>query len=68
MENGSELMFNGWITDYTGAEVSIDMDTYDRYVTIPAPSNPSVATSITMYASWTKGKIYQMTSSRNSRR
>ena len=63
MENGSELMFNGWITDYTGAEVSIDMDTYDRYVTIPAPSNPSVATSITMYASWTKGKIYQMTSS-----
>ena len=56
-------MFNGWITDYTNAVVSIDMDTYDRYVTIPAPSNPQVATSITMYASWTKGKVYQMTSS-----
>lgn len=58
-----DLVFNGWITDYTGAVVSIDMETYDRYVTIPAPANPSTATSITMYAVWTKGKVYQMTSS-----
>ena len=62
-KDGYDLVFNGWITDYNNAEVSIDMDTYDRYVTIPAPSNPKEATSITMYAVWTRGKIYEMTSS-----
>ena len=46
--------FNGWITDYDGAVVSLDTDDYTRYVKIPAPDDPTVATSITMYATWTE--------------
>ena len=46
--------FNGWITDYDGAVVSLDSEIYTRYVKIPAPANPSEATSITMYATWTE--------------
>ena len=59
----ADLVFNGWITDYEGAEISIDMDTYDRYVTVDAP-NGNNAISITMYAVWTKGAITQITSSK----
>ena len=46
--------FNGWVTDYAGAVVSLDTDDYTRYVKIPAPADPTVATSITMYATWTE--------------
>ena len=46
----NDRAFNGWVTDYDGAVVSIDMDTYTRYVTVPAQSE----ISITMYASWTE--------------
>ena len=52
-----DLAFNGWVTDYAGAVVSLDTDVYTRYVKIPAPANPSEATSITMYASWTKATV-----------
>ena len=45
--------FNGWITDYPGAVVSLDLDTYTRYVTIPASSE----ISITMYATWTEATV-----------
>ena len=46
--------FNGWVTDYTGAVVSLDSDIYTRYVKIPAPADPTSPISITMYASWTE--------------
>ena len=42
--------FNGWITDYDGAVVSLDLDTYTRYVKVPAASE----INITMYATWTE--------------
>ena len=47
----TDLAFNGWVTDYDGAVVSFDVETYTRYVTIPASTGPI---SITMYASWTE--------------
>ena len=46
----NDRAFNGWVTDYEGAVVRLDMDTYTRYVTVPAQSE----ISITMYASWTE--------------
>lgn len=44
--------FNGWVTDYDNAIISLDMDTYTRSVKIPVNdiSNPI---SITFYSSWT---------------
>ena len=45
--------FNGWVTDYEGAVVSLDTDTYTRYVKIPASSE----INITMYASWTEATV-----------
>ena len=44
--------FNGWVTDYDGAVVSLDMDTYVRSVRIPV-SDVSQPVSITFYSSWT---------------
>ena len=44
--------FNGWVTDYTGAVISIDTDVYVRSVSIPV-SNISNPISITFYSSWT---------------
>ena len=44
--------FNGWVTDFTGAVVSLDTDTYVRHVSIPV-SNISNPISITFYSSWT---------------
>ncbi len=46
----NDRAFNGWVTDYEGAEVSLDVDTYTRYVKVPAQSE----INITMYASWTE--------------
>ncbi len=45
--------FNGWVTDYNGAVVSLDTDTYTRYVKVPASSE----INITMYASWTEATV-----------
>ncbi len=43
--------FNGWITDYEGAEISIDMGHYVRSVTIPiVDGNTDI--SIDFYSAW----------------
>ena len=52
--------FNGWVTDYTGAVVSLDIDTYVRKVTIPV-SNVSTPISITFYTSWTVASLAEAT-------
>jgi len=57
-----DKVFMGWITDYEDAEISIDMDTYTRYVKIPVIDVSDII-NITMYAVWGNGKIYNMTSS-----
>ncbi|MBR2678607.1 MAG: hypothetical protein IKE63_04240, partial [Bacilli bacterium] len=62
----TDLAFNGWITDYAGAVVSLDTDDYTRYVKIPAPADPTAATSITMYATWTEATAIVASVSNNN--
>lgn len=52
--------FNGWITDYEGAEVSLDSGIYTRYVKIPVTdiTNPI---SITFYADWINATTVEIT-------
>ncbi len=57
----NDKVFNGWVTDYYGAEVYIDMDEYVRYVRIPV-TDTSTPISITFYSSWSDGTIVQLTS------
>ena len=52
--------FNGWVTDYVGAVVSLDMDTYVRHVKIPV-SDISQPISITFYSSWTDATVVTST-------
>lgn len=58
-------VFNGWVTDFYGAEVYIDVDEYVRYVRIPV-TDITHPISITFYSSWTDGTIVEYTSSNNS--
>lgn len=53
--------FNGWVTDYDGAVVSLDTDTYVRSVKIPINSIESPI-SITFYTSWTIASVASNTS------
>ena len=52
--------FNGWVTDYTNAVVSLDMDTYVRSVKIPV-SDINNPISITFYSSWTVASLAETT-------
>lgn len=54
----NDKAFNGWVTDYSGAVVTLDVDNYVRKVKIPAPSNLSNPISITFNASWTVANTY----------
>lgn len=54
----NDLAFNGWITDYPGAIVSLDRDRYVRTVKIPVSNGPI---SITFYANWIEATTYNMT-------
>lgn len=54
--------FNGWLTNYPGATVSLNQDIYVRYATIPVTytngkPNPI---DITFYASWFPAKVYEV--------
>ena len=51
--------FNGWVTDYPGATISYDADTYTRRVTVPVTSD---IVNITFQSSWIDATVYQMTS------
>ena len=50
------MAFNGWVTDYTDAVVSLDIDTYVRSVKIPV-SDVTTPISITFYTSWTNASV-----------
>ncbi|MGM9879256.1 MAG: beta strand repeat-containing protein [Bacilli bacterium] len=59
--------FNGWITNYRGAEVSLDNDRYVRSVKVPVTysgGNPDTI-NITFNASWTDAESSTVSSSRN---
>lgn len=57
--------FNGWLTDYQGAQILYDAETYTRYVRIPVTYANGVSNTIniTMYASWIKATTATATSS-----
>ena len=57
--------FNGWVTDYTGAVISINAENYTRSVKIPVNSVSSPI-SITFYSSWTNANIITSYSSISS--
>lgn len=59
----NDKVFNGWLTDYDGAEITIDRDIYVRKVKIPVTytdgkPNPI---EINFYPSWINGRIYNLT-------
>lgn len=60
-----DKVFNGWITDYTSAQISYDDDTYTRYVQIPVTYSDGMPNTIniTMYASWISSTTVNATSS-----
>ena len=51
----NDLAFNGWVTDYKGAEISFDEDYYKRYVKIPVGNVNQI--EIHFYASWTDATV-----------
>lgn len=56
--------FNGWVTDYKGAEVSYDYNYYLRKVKIPVTYTNGIPDdiSITFYANWVDATVAQITS------
>lgn len=61
----NDLAFNGWVTDYPGAYIYLDTDTYVRYVRIPVTDVNQVI-SINFRASWINATTYEITSSNTS--
>ena len=59
--------FNGWVTDYVGAEIYLNKDIYTRFIKIPVTYNGDVPNNITanIYSSWTDGLHLTTTSLRN---
>lgn len=61
----NDKAFNGWVTDYLGAEVSLDTDIYVRTVKIPV-TDTSSPISIAFHASWVEATTYSITSTASS--
>lgn len=55
-----DMVFNGWISDYKGAVISYDDETYQRTIKVPVTSNQI---EINLYANWTEGKIVNVNDS-----
>ena len=55
--------FNGWVTDYPNAVIQLDMDYYERTVTIPASAGETI--SIEFKTSWTDATTVTSTSFTN---
>lgn len=64
----NDLMFNGWVTDYKGASVSLDNTYYERSAKVPVTYSNGKPNeiNITFYASWTEGKVAYVSSNFNS--
>ena len=64
----NDKAFNGWITDYNGATISFDKDTYTRTVTIPVTYTNGIPDmiNITFNASWINASTAEITSNNNS--
>lgn len=55
-----DMVFNGWISDYKGAVISYDDETYQRTIKVPVTSNQI---EINLYANWTAGKVVNVNNS-----
>ncbi len=55
-----DMVFNGWITDYSGASISYDDTYYARSAKVPVSSNKI---NINFYANWTSGEVAYVNSS-----
>lgn len=55
--------FNGWITDYSNAQITLDTDVYVRKVKIPITyqNGTPKPIEITFYASWINARVYNLT-------
>ena len=58
----NDKAFNGWLTEYPNAQISIDQDIYVRKVRIPVYYDNGVPKpiEITFYASWIKARTYNV--------
>lgn len=56
----NDMAFNGWVTDYRGAFVYLDRDTYVRYVKIPV-TDVNQTISIEFRASWINATTAEVT-------
>lgn len=63
----NDKAFNGWLTDYKGAQIVYDAETYTRYVRIPVTYSSGLPNmiNITMYASWIKSTTEIATKSKS---
>ena len=62
----TNMGFNGWTTDYSGATISYNDDYYSRYVKVPITYNNNIPNDIVIniYASWTPAKISSINSTK----
>ncbi len=63
----TDMGFNGWVTNYNGAEISYDSNYYTRSVKIPVTYQNGIPNliEIRMNASWVPSRTYQITSTSN---
>ncbi len=61
----NNLAFNGWITNYAGATITLDMDYYLRYAKVPVTyqNNKPKHIDITFTANWIPATASEMTTS-----
>ena len=54
-----DMGFNGWVTNYSGATTSLDVDYYVRYAKVPVTYTNNIpdVVDISFYASWVKATI-----------
>ena len=58
-DHPTDLAFNGWVTNYQGANISYDSDYYTRYVKVPVTYTNGIPNviHIDMHASWTNATV-----------
>lgn len=61
----NDKAFNGWVTDYSNAEITLDRDIYVRKVKIPVTyeNGKPKPIEITFYASWIQARTYNISGS-----
>ena len=63
----TDRAFNGWTTNYVGAEISFNGIYYERYVKVPVTYTDNKPTPITisLRASWVRASVYMLNNANN---